>query len=698
MKRSLAIAVLLASAPAFADELDIARNALRDGLWEVARIHASNSGSPEAFPIILESHAREGDWDGLLKLLDSATDAKGDEPTYYRALALARTGRPGEAAAILADASFSDDACRARSLVLRSDIARGAGRPGEVVELAADPAFPSDDVDAKMLLAWARNETGDRAGAESLWLSVVDSTNATDAAVASSATELSGTNALRKAYERLADAPSLRRAVGLRLGRVLLADEATFAEGEGMIRLLAKDSPDADGAKDAFLALAEAVLMKGEHQKALDAYQVALDAWPDAAGDSAVQEGRGWALRRLGRVDDSLEAFARAFDSATNDVIRARALMEQGDVLSENSRGEEAMAKYREVLAKFPGTPSGNRLKAVVELRELEERGRSLYGEFRFAEAQRAFEELARRDPSQAPRMSYLETLCLYGQGRDAEAEAKASGLASSCQDASIRAEATLWLAKFAFNSREWARARELFAGYATNLAPESARSPVALSWAARAAFAEHEYAQAVSLVTTLAKAHPDSPAKTVGLLVQGEALIELARLSEAIVVLDKVCSSEDVSREDRRRARTLKSDVLYVMGADNPARYAEALEGYRAILQGERLSPDEKLQLSFKVARTLEKLDRTGEAVDQYYSSVVCAYRDGRRRGVAYDEESMAVFARAAFRLADVFERLGNDRRASRILDLVVRSDVLTAVPEAERRRDRLKKKGIHP
>ena len=129
-------------------------------------------------------------------------------------------------------------------------------------------------------------------------------------------------------------------------------------------------------------------------------------------------------------------------------------------------------------------------------------------------------------------------------------------------------------------------------------------------------------------------------------------------------------------------------------MGADNPARYREALDSYRAVLLGEALSPSLKITVSFKTGRALEKLKRMDEAVDQYYAEVVLAYREGRLAGVRFDDEARAAFSRAAFRLADEYESRGKDFQAMHILELVVASDV-PAADEAEKRIDRIQTKG---
>ena len=188
---------------------------------------------------------------------------------------------------------------------------------------------------------------------------------------------------------------------------------------------------------------------------------------------------------------------------------------------------------------------------------------------------------------------------------------------------------------------------------------------------------------------------YPESEARAAGLLVQGEALIELARFDEAVLVLERAALANGATQTDRLRAQMLRADALFAMGADNTARYVAALEAYRTILLGENgLSPSQRLSLSFKIGKTLERLKRAEEAVDQYYTQVVLAYRSGREKGLRYDDTAKADFARAAFRLAEECESRGYDEQALGMLRLVSRSDV-PAAAEAARRIDRIKRKG---
>jgi len=367
--------------------------------------------------------------------------------------------------------------------------------------------------------------------------------------------------------------------------------------------------------------------------------------------------------------------------------------MKQGDVLSELGRDEEAMAKYRRIVADYPKTVVADKITRLVRIRELEGRGREQYRGYRFADAQKTFAEVAEADPARKPRMEHFDILCLYGLGRDDEAEAKARTLAVTSPDPVVRADVTLWLAKFLYNRRQWRESGRLFRA-AAEMAPEGGAAPEALMWAARAAFAENDFSLAIQLATQLAERYPESAARSQAMLVQAEALIELARFDEAVLVLERVAISEGTLAADRTRALVLKSDALFAMGADNPARYLAALEEYRSLRFGGTLPPSRQLVVSFKIGRTLEKLKRLDEAVDQFYSQVVLAYRDGRARGERYDDEARAAFSRAAFWLADEFESRGKDFQTMNILELVAESDV-PAAEEARKRIDRLSKKG---
>ena len=638
---------------AAADELSIAKEALRDGLWEIARTHAGTNASDEARLVILESLAGEGKWDEIGKRLSAWKTAKGDGFDYYRAV-------------------VKGDHAGAMEILKRGGSSEGLAQ-------------------AKLYEAETLAKAGKRDLANGIWREVVASTNVGMRVLAIAGANLMDAAILRRVYVGVNDL-SLRRMAGLRLGMVLLRDAATADEGRALIRAIAKDAPDTSGSREAFLAMADHEISSGRWAEAADIYREAIEIWPDAAKTFAVQEGRGWVLGKLGRKDEALEAFRLAESLARNDEDRANALVKEGDVLQELDRPEESMSCYRTVLEKFPNVRVAGDLRTLVHTRELETKGRALYREFKFAEAGAAFAEVGKADASRRERMAFFGALCQYGQGRDDEAERAVRILAETCPDREVRQEATLWLAKFLYNRREWKESGSFFVSAAG--VQGGAAAAEALLWAARAAFFDGNYSQAIQLSTEVVERHADAKAKPQALMLQGESLIELSRFDEAVLVLDRVLVAEDLRPDDRAHAKMLRADALYAMGADNPSRYAAALEAYRDVRFGGDLSSGERLLLSYRIARSLDKLKRTEEAMDQYYTQVVLAYREGRLSGERFADEARAAFSKSAFRLADEYESRGQDRQVLDVLQLVAESDV-PAAAEAVRRINKMRSKG---
>lgn len=647
MKIRVTVAVaLIALGGLRADELDVARQALRDGLWDIARQHAATQACDAARLIVLESYAGEGRWDEVGKALERYADVKGGAFDYYRAVS--------------------------------------AGDHARALRLLASSGDPAATAEARMYEADRLSKAGDLEGARRLWRVAAVATNVSERVSVLAAVNLMDRELLEQAAQTVRS-PRLRRLVAVRLGQLLVADPASARRGEEMIRSVVRDSPDAEGAREAFLKIADVAVAASDWKKANDVYREVAEIWPDVLKLASVQEGRGWTLIGLGRREDALEAFHRAAELATDDDTRSMAVMKEGDILSELGRGEESMAKYREVLSKYPKSAVAERLRTVVKVRELEARGRELYKEYRFEAARKQFREVAEADPSRRPRMEFFEVLCLYGSGDDAAALNGAARLAEQCPDAKVRSEATLWLAKLRYNRREWREARLLFARC------EGAEASL---WAARAAFAENDFKDAIARTSSLLEKEPSSPYKPEALQLQAEALMELARFDEAVLVLDRVVNADVADSAFRLRARILKADCLYAMGADNTVRYNVALKAYNDIRFAGELDPSGQIVLAFKIARTLDKLKRLPEAMDQYYSQVVLAYRSLRLQGAQMNDEARAAFSKAAFRLADEYVGLGRDQQAMNVLQLVATSDV-PAAEEARRRIERISDKG---
>mgnify|MGYP007069974932 CR=1 FL=1 len=138
--RSLVGAVVVVSAAfaAFGDELDIARGALREGLWDVARLHAAKSEDPGARIVIAESFAREGKWKELLDTVEGWNNSEDERLLYYRALALAETGKMAQAGFAISDRKFSDPAYMRLATRLKARVAMSEKGAAEALKIMKD--------------------------------------------------------------------------------------------------------------------------------------------------------------------------------------------------------------------------------------------------------------------------------------------------------------------------------------------------------------------------------------------------------------------------------------------------------------------------------------------------------------------------------------------------------------------------------
>jgi len=282
-------------------------------------------------------------------------------------------------------------------------------------------------------------------------------------------------------------------------------------------------------------------------------------------------------------------------------------------------------------------------------------------------------------------------TLCLYGLGRDKEARASGAAFLVDFPESSRLPDMVLWLGKLDFNRGKYAEARRFFLEYVTRW-PGQRWADAALLWSARSAFSDADFTGAVELVTRLVREYPQSVRVVEARLVQVDALMELARFDESVLLLDQILALTQES-EWRGLALLRKGDCLFALGAGNELRYQEALATYRELLEQAGLPQQLVLQLHFKAGRCLEKMKRPNDAVDEYYSEVIVRYLNERGRGVWYDETATSLFVRAAFNVAELYEQKGQFEQAVSVLQRVIQAGV-PGEEEARQRMERLRKR----
>lgn len=543
------------------------------------------------------------------------------------------------------------------------------------------------------------------------------------------------------------------------LGFALLGSGGARGEGRALISETVRRFPGTSESDKVQQDLAKILLAAGDAEAAGREYEVLLQAFTGHALDPLVLVGRGEAYSRQGRRSEAVGLFARAAQVATNLQVKARCMFKQAETLAADGRHEESAAVYAQVrepslmdraqlcradqlaralktdeaaklfaeLAKGQGEMAvdaelrlaaldvslgkvedaiaiyGRMLSAEVKLsaeqreQALFGRGKAHYRAYRFNEASADFAAVSKLRAERRDEMDFLCALCSYGAGNNDEAAKSVQAIVDRCQEGRLLLEMRLWLARYHASRRAWVEAIAGFENCATNSLVPVDRQAEAFVRAARCAAEMPDFQRAVELAGKAVAL----PTRWVGeaQTLQGEALIELGRFEEALLVLERAIRVP-ISEAVRQRAELARADCLFAMGADDSNRYRAALAAYRALAQNEDLSPSMRIRMAFKQGRTLEKLRNFDEARDLLYQHVLLAYWEGSRRDasgmpkVLFDSSAREVFARAAFMLADRYEERGEFSQSIRMLEYVVRAGV-DVKDEAARRIARLKEKG---
>ena len=476
-----------------------------------------------------------------------------------------------------------------------------------------------------------------------------------------------------------------------------LLDMGRRTEAVGLFSRAAQAATNATDRAVCIFKQGDALLADGRFKEAADAYARV----PPEGGTNLFLRAlfqKADALARAERPEDAQKIFAQLSDMKVDAELAFAADLRMATLESAACRFERAIEIYTKLLKNEGSMTDSQRVDV------LHRRGKALYGAYRFAEAEADFAAVAKLQPSRAAEMAYLSALCLYGAGRDEDAATAVRKLLASDELAgNLRAEVEFWLAKYEFAHRNYQAALAGFVSCATNASLSAGSRIESLGRAARCCAAQSDYAGVVEFATrattnaiavrAIAKKTPETAAVAEAFVLQGEALMELARFNEAVLVLSRA-QRLDAPQKTLRRAAVLKADCLFAMGADDDRRYLQALDAYRALLRDESLTPSQRLAVAFKVGRTLEKLRRFEEAADQYYAQVVMAYYDGVNANTWFDGDACAFFTRAVFILADYYEARGEVRPAIRVLEYLAG---VPAAREARKRIQRLeaKKKG---
>jgi tetratricopeptide (TPR) repeat protein len=456
-----------------------------------------------------------------------------------------------------------------------------------------------------------------------------------------------------------------------------------YTEASGVFQRAAELATNVSVKAECLFKQGDALLADARYGEAALAYsRLATETPQSPLADRALYQSAE-CLERAGRREEACAGYRKVADSYPNHDVAPKAMLRLASLQTEASAFDEAIRTFTALLAKFS--------QKAVRGDALMGRGKVYYRTFRFDAAMQDFASVAESDLGRRDEARFLLTLCLYGLGRDMEARTAGASFLVDFPESPRLPDMILWLGKFDFNRSKFSEARRFFLDFVARW-PGNSWADAALVWAARAAFGEADFTGTVEGVARLVREYPQSLRLIEARIVQVDALMELARFDEAVLVLEHVIEQSQDS-EWVGQARLRKGDCLFALGADNSVRYQEAMHAYRDLLQQSSLTPTLVLQLHYKVGRCLEKMKRVDEAIDHYYSEVMIRYQNERSRGVWYDDTGTSLYVRAAFNIAELYEQKGLPEQAVSVLQRLIQSGV-PGGDEARQRIERLRKK----
>jgi TolA-binding protein len=387
-------------------------------------------------------------------------------------------------------------------------------------------------------------------------------------------------------------------------------------------------------------------------------------------------------LERAGDTEAAQTAFAQAAQRAGTGDLAVQALLRLAPLQEVRAQSEQAIETYTKALAMT--TNATSRGEALLG------RARTHYRTYHFETAAADFQAAGDLLPARHDEAEFLQTMCLYGQGRDEDARAAALAFLGTYTNSTQLPEMVLWLAKFDYNRNRLEEANRRLLQYVETW-PRGSWADAAVLWAGRASFRAADYTNTVLLMSRLQREYPQSPRFAESRFVQGEALYMLTRYHEAVVVFDEIVGRYPDS-DWVTPAWARKGDSLSALGSEKAARYDEAIKSYREVLGRRDATPEMILQAEFRIGRCLQKTQQLEAAIDQYYSRVVLRFLEDRQKGVYYPEAASSWFEQAAFLTAELLQQKKANEQAESILNRVIQANT-PGREEAQQRIQRLRK-----
>ncbi len=426
------------------------------------------------------------------------------------------------------------------------------------------------------------------------------------------------------------------------------------------------------------LRAAEARFAAGRFQMAQELFTRFIDTYPEHPDLAHVRIQIAECMAARDALEDAVAVLgAVAGNGAGQDGRAAHALLRRAALQGRLRQWDASLASYEALLAQTDDD--------AVAAAGLFGRGLARYHLWQ-PEMIGDFEACRTRFPDSpfAEQATYMRAVSLYRLGRDAEALAAGRAFLDVYAGSDYAPLVHFWMAEVHYNLAAYAEAEQGFLGYAATY-PRHGQVGEALFRAGLSAFRQHEFLRANAHFGQLFSTVPEGARVPDARFAQADALIQLGRFAEAILILDEVINRyPDHAMVPFAWLR--KGDCQFSLGSEDATRFEESIRSYRVVTLAHGLRPGIQLQAEYKIGRSLQKLQREQDALEQYYARVMVPFFDSLSRDEAVSESGALWFTRAALNVAELLEKRQDWRQLARVLDRVGQTGV-TIAAEARRR-----------
>lgn len=484
--------------------------------------------------------------------------------------------------------------------------------------------------------------------------------------------QLSKADALLRSrnYEKAVDAYQVYLAVARNEDGMV---DANFCKGLALLKLARFEEAATSFSKaakegsskraKALIKTADAYHRAGRFDESARFYREFIEAYPESDLLPQAMYQLGLCLKEMDKLDEAFELFSSVEERFQQSPFSRRAVLQIAEVLLKRRQWEQALERYVSIAATDTN-------RDVVALSR-QQSGMLTYTLGRYEDALADFRFILKEFPDSeyAPQALYLSGFCMYRTGQIDEAVETCRRFIEEYPNTQWTPDVVFWLAEYHYNHGEYKEAEKLFLSIVENY-PEHALAARGLYRAGRTAAIQDDYLSAVERFSAVAKQYPESSLLPKVRFAQGDALSQLGEFSRAILAFEEVIKKYPESYLFFA-AWGRKGDCQFTLAEENPERYQDAIDSYKAVLDRPLAPADLQLQAEFKIGRCLEFTDAADEAFVRYMNVVY------RFKSVAASSDMILWFTRAAFRAAALKENASAWSDAVTIYQRVVDENV---------------------